>query len=546
MADYERYLFVEGLTIAEFGRDCSQPMNARFANFAANRHLSWICAGLLILSLNSGGADWTQYRGPNHDGTSADRINKQWSGSITNPVWLASVTNGPCSLTVAGGRIFTQIRRTIDDVDKEVCVGLSTANGAELWATTVDDAIYDGGVGYDDGPRSTPSVIGDSVFVLTSYLNLYRLNATNGAIIWQKDLKVLYGGSVIGWQNAASPLIENGLIYLNANCVESTLLALRTSDGSLAWRSQDEAMTHSTPVLATIDGIRQVIFATQSGLASVDSGSGSFLWKFPYPFFYNTSLGASPVVHSNMVFVGGAHAYNMGSVVTEVHFTNNAWTTTRLWYTNNPASHWMTPVAFQGYLYGQFGIQFYDFSTATQLKCIDMRTGEVKWSVDNFGHGGTLLVDHNLVVITETGDLVLVKPDPTAYTELGRFQAIPNYFGDTNKCWNSPAVADGRVYVRSTSFLACYDLSVPGLKLDPPNLVSPNKFALTARTANGSPIDSNRFAGIEFRASTNPTLPLAQWTKLTNGLLLTNGSVRATNVDGTGFTKRYFIASEPD
>jgi hypothetical protein len=236
----------------------------------------------------------------------------------------------------------------------------------------------------------------------------------------------------------------------------------------------------------------------------------------------------------------------MGSVVTEVHLTNSTWTTARLWYTNNPASHWMTPVAYQGYLYGLFGIQFYDATPATQLKCIDMRTGQVRWSVDNFGHGGIMLVDNHLVVITEMGDLVLVKPDPNAYTELGRFQAIPNYFGDTNKCWNSPAIADGRVYVRSTSFLACYDLSIPNLKLDRPQLASPNKFQLTARTDNGSPIDSNRFAAIEFRTSTNPALPLTQWTKLTNTLVLTNGAVRATNVDGTGFTKRYFIVSEPD
>lgn len=521
-------------------------MKAATANRAASRHLNWLFGGLLLAAFVSPASDWTQYRGPNHDGTSADRINKQWSASITNPVWLVAVTNGPCSLSVADGRVFTQIRRTIDGLDKEVCVALSVTNGAELWATTVDDAVYDGGVGFDDGPRSTPSVDGGSVYVLSSYLNLYRLNATNGAVIWHLDLRAIYSGSVIGWQNAASPTIENGFIYLNANCGTSTLMALRTSDGGLVWSSQDEAMTHSTPVLATIDGVRQVIFATQTGLVSLNPQTGNFLWKFNYPFVYSTSLGASPVVHSNMVFIVGAHAYNMGSVVSEVHFTNSAWTTSQLWFTNNPASHWMTPVAYQGFLYGPFGIQQADFTPATALKCIDMRTGQVRWSVDNFGHGGTMLVDNQLVVITETGDLVLVKPDPTAYTELGRFQAIPDYNGDTNKCWNSPAIADGRVYIRSTSLLACYDLSVPGLKVDPLQVTSANKFQLAARTADGSAIDSNRFAGIEFWSSTNPASPLTQWTKLTNTLVLTNGVVRATNVDGTGFTKRFFIVSEPD
>src|SRR6266568_4829371 len=115
-------------------------MKAAFATCAAYRHLTWLIGGLLVVRLASSAADWTQYRGPSHDGTSSDRINKQLSGSITNPVWLVPVTNGPCSLTVSGGRVFTQIRRTIDDIDKEVCVGLSATDGSELWATTVDDA----------------------------------------------------------------------------------------------------------------------------------------------------------------------------------------------------------------------------------------------------------------------------------------------------------------------------------------------------------------------------------------------------------------------
>src|SRR5258705_13654900 len=163
-------------------------MTAAIATYAANRHLVWLFGGLLIARLTTPAADWTQYRGPNHDGTSSERINKQWSGSITNPIWLVPVTNGPCSLTVSGGRIFTQIRRTIDGIDKEVCVGLSATDGAELWATTVDDAVYDGGVGYDDGPRSTPSIDGGLVYVLFSYFNLYRLKPTNGRVLVQQKL----------------------------------------------------------------------------------------------------------------------------------------------------------------------------------------------------------------------------------------------------------------------------------------------------------------------------------------------------------------------
>src|SRR6185436_15497782 len=186
----------------------------------AFRQFRWRLGGLLtlcIIALTLGAADWTEYRGPTHDGVSTDRIIKQWSGSVTNPIWRVPVLNGLSSFAVIGGRAITQVRRSIDGEEMEVCVALDIKDGSELWATTIDTALYDGGVGYDDGPRSTPTVDANSVYILSSYLKLFRLNATNGAIIWQKDLVSLYGGYVISWQNAASPLLENGLLYLNAS-----------------------------------------------------------------------------------------------------------------------------------------------------------------------------------------------------------------------------------------------------------------------------------------------------------------------------------------
>jgi len=388
------------------------------------------------------------------------------------------------------------------------------------------------------------------VYVLTSYLNLYKLDATNGSVIWQNDLRAIYGGDVIAWQNAASPVLENGLIYLNANCGTSTLMALRASDGSQAWASQDEAMTHSTPVLATIQGVRQVIFATQSGLVSLNPLTGARLWQTNYPFSYSTSLAVSPVVYSNMIYICGAQVYDMGSMVVRATLTGGNWTVTRLWtstgFSSQISSHWNTPISYQGCLFGQFGVGQYDSENAP-FKCVDMTTGAIRWSMPGtFGRGGTLLVNNLLLILTEVGDLVLAQPDTNAYTELARFQAIPNWDGDNNKCWNAPAVADGRVYIRSSAFGAAFDLSVPGLKLDPPQKAPSNKFQLTVRTATGAAIDSNRMNAMELRASTNPALSPPSWTKLTNAFILTNGLVHVTNVDGSNFPRRFFLISEPN
>ena len=501
-------------------------------------------AVFLYLPSVSIGADWSQYRGPNHDGISTDRLNTQWSGSVTNPLWRVLVPNCLGSLTVSGGRVFTQTRRMVQGTNMEVAVALAENTGAELWARPVDDAFYPhGGVGFDDGPRSTPVVDGGSVFVLSSYHKLWRLDATNGAVIWKKDLLAIYGGEVIGWQNAASPVIENGLIYVNANCGTQTLLALRTSDGEPAWRSQDVAMTHSTPILVTIHGVRQVIFMTQNGLVSVDPMAGGQLWRAEYPFPYGTCIGASPVVDGDMVFVTGAHIYNMGSMTVRVDLSDGVWSTTRLWAANNPTSHWMTPVARQGFLYGNFGIQSFETVNA-QLKCVDMRTGEVKWSVNGFGRGATVLVNDHLVSLTERGQLVLVQPNTNAYTELARFTAIPNYFGDTNKCWNGPAVCDGRLFVRSTAYVAAFDLSIPPLLMDPPQFVGPGELALSIRTANGTPVTSNRLAGLEVHSSADIARPLIEWAPVRSPAVLTDGVVRVGPVPA-GNQPRFFIVSEP-
>ncbi len=506
------------------------------------------CVAASLLGIFSGSAaEWTQYRGPNHDAISAERINKQWSGSVTNPVWLVYLTNGLTSLTVSDGRVFTQVGSDTDGdgyPDKEFCVALSTTNGSVLWSTEVeaaDSPLYpNGGVGIsDDGPRTTPTVDGGSVYVLSSYLKLHRLNATNGAVIWSTNLLTAFGGSVIPWQNAASPLLENGLLFVNANCGSSNLMAFNATNGALVWRSQSEPMTQATPVLATIHGVRHLIFASQSGLVALDPETGGRLWKFNYPFAYNTALASSPAVHQDMIFISGQ--YSMGAVAVQIVQSNATLVPVQRWRNTNLRSHWSTPVCYNGALFGQF-----EPDTANaQLRCFNMFTGTTNWSVSNFGRGSTMLVGTNLLVITERGDLVLAVAKTNDYTELGRFQAIPNFNTDLNKCWNALALSDGQLYVRSTAYAARFDLSVPDLMLDAPQFVPDNKLQLTIRTVTGTPLDSNRLTAMEVRASTDVALTPSLWTALTNDLLLTNGVVTVPNLDA-GPPQRFFIVTEPE
>ncbi len=231
----------------------------------------------------------------------------------------------------------------------------------------------------------------------------------------------------------------------------------------------------------------------------------------------------------------------MASFATQISISNTTFVSSPLWTNAALKAHWMTPVCYQGFLYGQFGSGSFDGPNA-QLKCIDLLTGATKWSTNGFGRGGTILVDNHILTLTETGDLVLVKPDTNAYTQLARFTLFPDFDFDTNKCWNVPAIADGRIYARSTAQAVCLDVSIPPLKMFSPQFGANHRLQLWIGTATGAAIDSSRLANIEVRTTSNLSTNAASWTPLTNALVLTNGLVRVDDVDSGAI--RYYIVSE--
>jgi hypothetical protein len=207
----------------------------------------------------------------------------------------------------------------------------------------------------------------------------------------------------------------------------------------------------------------------------------------------------------------------------------------------------MSPVCYQGYIYTLAG-ENATFLTAP-LNCIELSTGNLMWTTNNFGMGGLILVSGKLLVLTETGQLVLVQPNPGQYTELARYQAFQFSASRPGKCWNNPAFSDGRIYARSTTGGIALDVSVPQLprlKLLAPQFLNRTQLQLSVTTVNGSAIDSNRLAKIEIRATNSPGISPAAWPKLTNLLVLsTNGQARLTNTIPASQSRQVYITVEP-
>lgn len=416
--------------------------------------------GALAVALNtltSPAADWPQYHGPRLDGKTPARIATDWSVHPPKVRWKTPTLGGFSALAVSGGRAFTLVLREVDGATMEVCLALDIATGRELWAVPLNPAKYDRG-GDDgtpdnrggDGPRSTPAVAGERVFVFDSRFKLHCFDTATGALVWSHDLLAEFGGKMIAWQNAASPVLEGDLVLVAGGGPGQALLAFKQADGALVWKGGTETPTHATPTVATLHGVRQVIFFTQFGLVACEVATGRELWRQPYRFSISTA--ASPVVEGDIVYCSAG--YGVGAGAYRIHRDGATWKSTELWRKtgNELANHWSTPVVKDGYLYGMFG--FKEYGTGP-LKCVELATGRVVWSENAFGPGGVVLADGVLVALSDRGEVVLVDPQPTGYKERARFKAV------AGKCWNRPVVTEGHLFVRSTREAVCLDVT-PG------------------------------------------------------------------------------------
>jgi outer membrane protein assembly factor BamB len=402
-------------------------------------------------------ATWPAYRGPQGDGTTAEKIGRTtWPSAGPKKVWSAETTNGFSSFCVADDKAFTIVSRSLDGVPTEVVIALAAASGKELWAAPLKIAKYDheggnsGEPGNEggDGPRSTPTFAGGKLYVMGSNLDLSCFNAADGKVVWRKDLIAEFGGGNISWKNAASPLVEDGVVFVAGGGQGQALLAFNADTGDVVWKGQNDRMTHATPTAATIHGVRQIIFFTQSGLVSVAPKSGKVLWRYPFPF--RVSTAASPIVSGDLVYCAAGYGVGMGCA--KVIKKGETFEAEEVWRKEGDkvTNHWSTPVCKDGHLYGMFSFKKYGKGP---LVCLELATGDVKWTQDGFGAGNLILTGGDtLLALSDRGEIVLAQASPDKYKELARADVLDG------KCWSTPVLAGGRVYARSTKQAVCVDV----------------------------------------------------------------------------------------
>jgi outer membrane protein assembly factor BamB len=378
---------------------------------------------------------WTDFRGPRRDGRyTAGSIRTDWT--TLRPLWRQPVGGGFASFVVAGGHAFTIEQRGAD----EVVAAYDVLTGRELW-TTAWNALFRDSMG-GDGPRATPTWHDGRLYVLGATGEFRALDAATGRTLWRTNILADAGAGNIDWGMAASPLVvDNTVVVLPGGDDGNSVVAYDLKSGTRVWGVLDDKAAYASPMLVTLAGVRQIVVFTASRLVGLAPENGRLLWEFPWETDVNASqpLIAGP----DRVFISTDYGLD-GAMLQLAAGADGQLTARELWRTTRMNNYFTSAVLHDGFIYGL---------DRSILACIDAATGELKWKGGRYGYGQVLVASGHLIVLTEEGELALVRAIPDSHQEITRFPAVEG------KTWNHPAISDGILLIRSVEEMAAFDLA---------------------------------------------------------------------------------------
>ncbi len=373
---------------------------------------------------------WTDFRGPGRLGIYDEMpISTSWP---LKQLWKQPIGGGYASFVVANGLAYTIEQRR----EQEVVAAYDVATGREKWKNAWN-AHFSESMG-GDGPRTTPVYDDGRLYALGAEGELRVLDAATGKVVWNKNILTDNGATNLQWAQSASPLIVDGkVIVLPGGKGGKSVVAYDKLTGNRVWNSLDDQQAYVSPIVATLAGQRQLVVVSASRLMGLTIDAGKLLWEVPWVVQYDMAATVPIVVAPNRFFISSTA--DTGAMVVELEGS----TPRVVWKNKRMKTKFNDAVFYQGHIYGL---------DESILACIDAETGEQKWKGGRYGYGQILLASGHLVVLSERGELALVKADPGAYTEVAKFDAI------SGKTWNNPAIADGVLLVRNAEEMAAFRL----------------------------------------------------------------------------------------
>jgi len=395
--------------------------------------------------------DFPGFLGP-HRTESVERVKlaRNWKDRPPELRWKQKIGAGWSAFSVVNGHAVTMEQR--GDMEMTTCYSVET--GQLEWAHSTEGRYerVDAGV----GPRSTPTIDDGLVFALGALGHLACLDGANGKPVWEKDLLQEFDispeddANIVLWGRAASPLVVGQQLIVPIGGGKTgrlvSLAAFDKRSGTLLWEGGQRQISYSSPNVATLAGIEQILTVNEDTVSGHDAKTGRVLWEYPWLGRTNFNPNVSQAVPIAPDQVLLSKGYGGGAMLLRLDpVTGGTFTAKEVWKNPHVLKTKFTNAAVQGgYAYGlSDGI----------LECVDLANGLSKWKQGRYGHGQILRAGDLLLVMSEQGEMVLVEATPDrANNVLGRFQAIEEH------TWNNPALYGPYLLVRNAEEAACYKL----------------------------------------------------------------------------------------
>lgn len=379
-------------------------------------------------------SDWPRFQGPWGNSLAPRQgMKTNWSQQPPPKLWQVPMgDNGFAGPAVAGGKVYILDHRGAEDVVR--CLDL--ASGKEVWTY----AYSEGGADNYGFSRATPCVDGGKVYTISRSGVVNCLDAARGSKLWSRSLQSDLGGGAPQWLYAPSPVIDGNALIVVPGGSRGAVATLNKTTGQTIWQGGgSDKCSYATPVVATLNGVKQYVIFTAKQLSGVRASDGKQLWSVSWPTGCDVNA-ATPLVSGNRILI--ASGYNHGCGLVEVSGDSAR----IVWQNKAIQAHFSSPVLYDSQVYG--------IGDPGNLVCLEPGSGRVLWQQAGFEKGGLIIVDGLLMAFQgNTGVLVLAKADAGGYQEVGKFTPLGG------QSWTAPIVASGKLIVRNKTALACFDLN---------------------------------------------------------------------------------------
>ncbi len=386
-----------------------------------------------------GASDWAEFRGPRRDGVVRGvRFSADWAARPPKELWRHQVGPAWSSFTAVDRYVFTQEQR--GDVEVVVCYDGETGKQCWINETPVrfDEAVSGA------GPRATPTYFERQLYTTGATGIVQCLQADTGRTVWSRDLQKDTQAKLPVWGFSSSPLIvADQVIVFAGDPAGQSVIAYSRQGGEVLWAAGRGRMSYSSPQKAQLGERDVVLMLSEVGLEVFDPNAGNLIWT--YDWQVQAMRIVQPLLLDDQQLILGED-YS-GCRMIQVDTQSEAWSSRDVWSSTQLKPYFNDFVYYQGHCYGFDGKIF---------TCLDAATGQRRWKGGRFGFGQILLIEDMgaLLLLVESGDVILLQATPEKLVELGRFHAI------SGKTWNHPVIAHDKLYVRSGEEAACYQLPV--------------------------------------------------------------------------------------